>query len=188
MVELAPAQGPPISTPTAHPKQKQADPSESKGSAREAWGSGQIRCTDLGVWAALKSLVRKSPSCKCAKDSSRCARKLPGLPTLQPATEVQAKAFFLLHLGPGPGPGVRAPQLTVLAFLALQTLAGFFAQLSGPSPFPLLMLRVPLLIVREAVCGVRGGMRSEGAQRWEEKGSPWAQDSATYRQESACCL
>lgn len=73
-----------------------------------------------------------------------------------------------LHLGPSPGPPEpRAPQdvpptlgrpLTVLALLAFQTLPGLFAQLSGPAPLPLPVLKIPLLVVRKAIW--RGGGRS----------------------------
>lgn len=42
-------------------------------------------------------------------------------------------------------------ELTMLALLALQTLPRLFAQLSRPTPFPLPVLRIPLLIVGKAV-------------------------------------
>lgn len=42
-------------------------------------------------------------------------------------------------------------ELTMFALLALQTLPRLFAQLSGPTPFPLPMLRIPLLIVGKAI-------------------------------------
>lgn len=57
----------------------------------------------------------------------------------------------------------QAPQpleLTVLAFLALQAIPIFFAQLSGTPPFPLPVLGFRLLIVRKAVYGK--GFEGEG--------------------------
>lgn len=61
-------------------------------------------------------------------------------------------------------PQARQPlELTVLAFLALQAVPIFFAQLSGTPPFPLPMLGFHLLIVRKAVYGK--GLEGEGEGR-----------------------
>lgn len=54
----------------------------------------------------------------------------------------------------------------MLALLALQTLPRLLAQLAGPAPFPLPVLRVSLLVVRKAVCEGGRGQAGSGGEAW----------------------
>ena len=63
-----------------------------------------------------------------------------------------------------------------ILFLCWQTLSGLFAQLSGPAPFPLAVLKLPLLVVRKAIW--RGGAEGQEWEGWGLGGTGyWLQET-----------
>lgn len=77
-------------------------------------------------------------------------------------------------------------ELTVLALLALKTVPVLFAQLSGPTSFPLPVLGIPLLAVRKAVCGDGGG-RSRRARGELGRAAPLQEKAAERAGPSVHC-